>query len=111
MDAPLVSKYASRVWGHCFRVPPRRRTSEMRQVGRTSMSRCALARPLAGLSPWNRAPNVLGDLPGDLDLDVGVVRLECAGQAGALLVGESVDPGAQGGADPVRGVAGAAAVS
>ena len=65
------------------------------------MSRYALARPLARLSPWNRAPNVLGDLPGDLDLDVGVVRLECAGQAGTLLVGESVDPGAQGGADPV----------
>ncbi|XLW78356.1 hypothetical protein ACK2IS_01390 [Arsenicicoccus dermatophilus] len=53
---------------------------------------------------------LLGDLPGELDVDVGVVRAVRRRQAGALAVGEVLDPGAQDGADAVQGVALAAVV-
>ena len=57
-----------------------------------------------------QGPRVLGDVPGDLDLDVGVVRGEPRCQTCALAAGEVLDPGAQDRADPVQRVAGTAAV-
>jgi len=54
---------------------------------------------------------LLGALPGDLDLDVALVGGERCFQAGPLPVGEVLDAGAQDVADPVERVGLAAAVA
>lgn len=54
---------------------------------------------------------LLGAVPGDLDLVVALVSDEGRVQAGVLSVGEVLDAGAQDVADPVEGVVFAAAVA
>jgi len=54
---------------------------------------------------------LLGALPGDLDLDVALVGAERCFEAGVLSVGEVLDAGAQDVADPVERVGFAAAVA
>ena len=54
---------------------------------------------------------LLGALPGDLDLDVALVSNEGCVQAGVLSVGEVLDAGAQDVADPVERIVFAAAVA
>ncbi len=78
-----------------------------RQDLQNSLSAGAACRGGRGVE---QGADVLGDLPRDLHLDVGVVGGERRRQAGVLLVGEVLDPGAQDRADPVQRVAGAAAV-